>query len=49
MVLRPMSNLDAETRRLLTEAQEGIEIVGRPFKDLAEGVGLEESEAIEIF
>ncbi len=49
MVLRPMSNLDAETRRLLTEAQEGIGIVSRPFKDLAEGAGLEESEAIEIF
>ena len=49
MVLRLMSNLDAETRKLLTEAQEGIEIVGRPFKDLAEVAGLEESEAIEIF
>ena len=48
MVLRPMSNLDTETRRLLTEAQEGIEIAGRPFRSLAERAGIEESEAIDI-
>jgi len=43
-----MSNLDTETRRLLTEAQEGIEIAGRPFRSLAERAGIEESEAIDI-
>lgn len=49
VVLGPMSNLDCEARRLLTEAQEGIRLVSRPFKDLAEQVGLEEDAAIDIF
>ena len=49
MVLILMSNLDSEARRLLTEAQEGIGLVSRPFKDLAEQVGLEEDVAIGIF
>lgn len=49
MVLRPVNNLDDATSELLTEAQEGIEIVSRPFKQLAESIGLEEIEAIDIF
>ncbi|MFN2362980.1 MAG: hypothetical protein ABR596_01690 [Halarsenatibacteraceae bacterium] len=44
-----MSNLDGDARNLLTEAQEGIELVSRPFEVLAKKVNLEETEAIEIF
>lgn len=43
-----MSKLDAAARGLLTEAQEGIRLVKRPFKDLAEQVGLEEDAVIKI-
>ncbi len=42
-----MSNLDDTTRKLLTEAQQGIKLSKRPFNDLAEEVGLKETEVID--
>ena len=42
-----MANYDAKDRRVLTALQDGIPISNRPFKDMADSVGLDEDDLIK--